>query len=80
MAEKKQNKQYGLDTITPVARLAVLEDIERCALVHLPLTMCEGGRVVIEGFICPHCDSTHPKSRCNAPYNRKSDPNPSRRT
>ena len=63
-----KNKQYRLDTITPLARLTTLQDIERCAVTHLPLTQCAGGRIIVDGFICPHCGSIKPKVECHAPH------------
>ena len=30
---------------------------------------CVGGRVIYQGFPCPHCDSPTPLSRCKAPKN-----------
>ena len=28
---------------------------------------CKGGRIVVKGYICPHCDSVDPPGKCHAP-------------
>jgi hypothetical protein len=43
-------------------------DYDRCMDNFGPeTTRCEGGRIIVRGFVCPHCDSYNPDSECGAP-------------
>lgn len=43
-------------------------DEARCFNRYGPsLERCFGGRLVWPGYVCPHCDSENPPSRCSAP-------------
>ena len=43
-------------------------DYIRCMDVYGPMiTSCKGGRVVVKGYACPHCNSTDPPRRCDEP-------------
>lgn len=43
-------------------------DKNHCLDVYGPsLRRCKGGRLVVDGFICPHCDSDNPSSECAKP-------------
>ena len=35
------------------------------------LRRCVGGRLVASGYVCPHCDSGSPSTKCNAPREAK---------
>ena len=46
-------------------------DYDRCMDVFGPsTTTCKGGRIIVSGYICPHCDSASPSDECNAPKGR----------
>ena len=43
-------------------------DRSRAEAYHAPKAgRCVGGRVIFQGFPCPHCDSPNPLSRCKSP-------------
>ena len=43
-------------------------DRNRCMNIYGPiLTRCFGGRIVVDGFNCPHCDSADPPNECHIP-------------
>jgi len=44
------------------------EDTSRCYSAYgPPLTHCHGGRIVVVGYICPHCGSSNPSTECKEP-------------
>lgn len=44
-----------------------ISDMRRCVSVGGWLERCSGGRLVISGYVCPHCDSDDPKTECKSP-------------
>lgn len=43
-------------------------DSQHCMDVYGPsLTRCVGGRLRVDGFICPHCSSDNPENSCHRP-------------
>ena len=47
------------------------KDMIALANTYLSLTRCKGGRVVNEGYSCPHCGSNDPEEHCgNSESNR----------
>lgn len=48
------------------------EDINRCYAQFSPeLVYCIGGRYVVPGYTCPHCDSNNPHRQCGSPKSAK---------
>jgi hypothetical protein len=39
-------------------------DMARCADAYLNLTLCPGGRPMVRGLICPHCDMDTTEGDC----------------
>jgi hypothetical protein len=44
-----------------------LLDIENCASDYCPMTDCIGGRPIVRGLVCPHCNSESPGRYCEQP-------------
>jgi hypothetical protein len=43
-------------------------DRDHCYAVYgPPLRRCAGDRLVVDGYVCPHCDSTNPRTTCLKP-------------
>lgn len=43
-------------------------DARACMEVYGPsLILCAGGRLVVNGYVCPHCNSDNPPTECNQP-------------
>lgn len=44
------------------------KDRKACLDIYGPiLSRCAGGRIIVPGYICPHCDSENPKTKCHKP-------------
>ena len=43
-------------------------DYDRCMDAFGPTTSyCKGGRIIVSGFVCPHCGSCSPAEECESP-------------
>ena len=43
-------------------------DWHQCMDTYGPsLSRCAGGRLVVDGFVCPHCTSSDPSIDCHRP-------------
>lgn len=43
----------------------------RCMEIYgPPVVVCAGGRLVVSGYICPHCGSESPNTNCLRPKRR----------
>jgi hypothetical protein len=43
-------------------------DYNRCMATYGPsTTLCAGERVVVVGYVCPHCESSDPSTNCLSP-------------
>lgn len=43
-------------------------DYDACMSIYGPsLVRCAGDRLVVKGYICPHCQSTSPADHCAKP-------------
>mgnify|MGYP005847222245 CR=1 FL=1 len=42
-----------------------LRDTAVCADAYLQLTQCMGHRTVVQGLVCPHCESNDPPAVCH---------------
>lgn len=48
-------------------RLRDFRDVSACFSFLGGGTRCKGGRIVVDGYVCPHCGSYEPKTYCSAP-------------
>lgn len=44
-----------------------INDLVACANDCLTLVRCKGGRLIVSGCRCPHCDSYDPQRDCKKP-------------
>ena len=42
-------------------------DAMRCAYDYLAIKRCAGDRLIVDGYVCPHCDSSNPSRTCLEP-------------
>lgn len=42
-------------------------DLRRLALSFLNLSRCAGGRLIVRGYTCSHCNSEEPSVLCRKP-------------
>lgn len=43
-------------------------DWEHCLAIYGPsLARCAGDRLIVSGYVCPHCGSTSPRDECKKP-------------
>lgn len=50
-------------------------DYEHCMAVYGPsLERCAGGRLIVPGYVCPHCPSESPRTRCEKPARKRPTP------
>lgn len=43
-------------------------DYDRCMAIHgPPTTRCAGARIIVVGYVCPHCGSASPSKECHKP-------------
>ena len=56
------------DIYKPIKYRSDNADTLRCYAAHGPtLKRCVGGRLVVDGYICPHCGSNSPDTECKSP-------------
>ncbi len=42
------------------------KDMIILAHTHISIDRCRGGRIIRQGYVCPHCGSVNPKDFCDA--------------